>query len=296
MFVYNIKCSQEKINLDIIIDSKLFQIKHDDVHFETILKLIQNERDTIKLKSEVSKILNIKLRKCVWSDNLFVTEDSVIYKDTEFLSKKFRNKVINLVNNKVPLDNISLFCEKLIKNPDIKSVYMLFDFLEYCDIPITDTGNFLAYKSVRHDYYDQHSGTIHYGIGETITMDRALVAQDADTPCSTGLHVGSLNYATSFAPRLLLVEVNPTDVVSVPKDHSFQKLRCCKLKVISEFNGFGSLKETSYNIDGTTVTVANAVESAKLLDVETALEGFVIEQQVKPSLKRDPVTGRFVKS
>jgi hypothetical protein len=47
-----------------------------------------------------------------------------------------------------------------------------------------------------------------------------------------------LEYAKSFGgvgSRLLIVEINPADVVSVPLDSSCQKLRTAKYKVVSEF-------------------------------------------------------------
>jgi hypothetical protein len=47
-----------------------------------------------------------------------------------------------------------------------------------------------------------------------------------------------LEYASSFGNRnshLLIVEINPSDVVSVPKDSDCQKLRTCKYKVIAEY-------------------------------------------------------------
>jgi acyl carrier protein len=55
--------------------------------------------------------------------------------------------------------------------------------------------------------------------------------------CSHGLHAGSLAYARGWAERVILVEIDPADVVSVPGDENCQKLRCCKYTVVGEYNG-----------------------------------------------------------
>ena len=58
-----------------------------------------------------------------------------------------------------------------------------------------------------------------------------------DRHCSHGLHIGSYDYADGWAGsdgRLLLVEFDPQDAVSVPTDCSFQKLRVCKYTVVAD--------------------------------------------------------------
>lgn len=65
--------------------------------------------------------------------------------------------------------------------------------------------------------------------------------------CGHGLHVGAFDYAKSYGGidldddeggngnKLMICKVNPRDVVSVPTDSRFQKLRCCRYEVVSEF-------------------------------------------------------------
>ena len=63
------------------------------------------------------------------------------------------------------------------------------------------------------------------------------VCDDASVGCSDGFHAGSLDYAEGFGRggNLMIVEINPADVVSVPNDSDCQKLRTCKYKVVSLF-------------------------------------------------------------
>ena len=67
-------------------------------------------------------------------------------------------------------------------------------------------------------------------------MRRNQVCDDADIGCSDGFHAGSYEYAKGYTHgggHLLRVEIDPSDVVSVPKDCDCQKLRTAKYKVVA---------------------------------------------------------------
>jgi len=69
-------------------------------------------------------------------------------------------------------------------------------------------------------------------------MARNKVDDDKNIGCSYGFHAGTLEYATGFAcsnDKLVLVEIDPADVVSIPTDCNFQKLRTCRYKVVAEY-------------------------------------------------------------
>lgn len=181
-------------------------------------------------------------------DGFEVVDGSVWY-DGEKLPKVLSDKVISIAAEGLPLENFELFWERLSNNPSSSSVTELLDFLEYKELPITEDGCFLAYKAVNSDYYSCHgnpdtkviqgtvddSGRIYNGVGEVIEVRRRDVNDDRNVHCSWGLHVGSLDYARSFGETLLIVKVDPSDVVSVPTDCACQKCRVSKYKVIGDF-------------------------------------------------------------
>ena len=163
------------------------------------------------------------------------------------------------------------FIEKLMFNPSKNSVDQLYTFLSYKSLPLTETGNIIAYKGVDTDYYSKHgnkntivitgvvneNGCILNKIGETIEVARNCVDDNKDNHCSNGLHVGSYDYAKDWAGNnghLMMVEFNPCDAVSVPTDCNFQKLRTSKYKVIGEvpferIKQEAPLNEPYYNTD-----------------------------------------------
>jgi hypothetical protein len=58
------------------------------------------------------------------------------------------------------------------------------------------------------------------------------VDDDSSKDCSYGLHVGTYEYASMFAPVLTEVKFDPADIVSVP-DYDTNKVRVCRYTVIA---------------------------------------------------------------
>ncbi|MHA1290409.1 MAG: hypothetical protein ACTSPB_23760 [Candidatus Thorarchaeota archaeon] len=123
-------------------------------------------------------------------------------------------------------------------NPSKRAVDELYGFLEKNLLPLTPDGHFVAYKKVRDNYMDIHSGTFNNSVGQICEMARNEVDEDKDRTCSSGLHFCSLEYLPSFGgwsgSRVMLVKINPRDVVSIPSDYNNSKGRACRYEVIGE--------------------------------------------------------------
>jgi len=128
-----------------------------------------------------------------------------------------------------------LFWERLKKNPSMRSVEQLYSFLKHGGIPITKDGCFLAYKGVRSDYTDGHTGKVDNRPGVVNKMARNKVSDDPRTPCHYGFHVGAYGYAGTFSQRTVICKVDPEHVVCVPYDHNGEKMRVCEYKVIGNY-------------------------------------------------------------
>lgn len=130
------------------------------------------------------------------------------------------------------------FWERLQLNPSWRSVQQVFPFLEHDGIPITEDGCFLAYKAVRPDYMDFHSGTVKNSIGSVHEMPRNQISDDPKEACHFGFHVGALSYAQSFGEsnrRIVICKVDPADVVCVPYDSAQRKMRVCRYEVTGHY-------------------------------------------------------------
>ena len=181
---------------------------------------------TIRLKSLYASYEGIEVK----DGNLYVFGDPV--------HSTLANRVLSFLEHGLDCVHLFKFILKLNLNPSKRAVDELYTFLEHRALPITDNGNFLAYKAVRADYTDKHTGKFVNTVDAVLEMPRNKVDDDKNVGCSYGFHAGTVEYAKDFLGgqgHLMIVEINPADVVSIPTDCQFQKLRTCKYKVVGEY-------------------------------------------------------------
>ena len=130
------------------------------------------------------------------------------------------------------------FIQRLYKNPSYDTRQRLFGFMDHNKMPLDQDGRFLAYKGVRSDYKDKHSGTMLNMPGMTVSLgDWSDVDTDSNVTCSKGLHACSIDYLDfwySESDRLISVAIAPEDVGAIPSDYNNAKLRCKKYEVIAD--------------------------------------------------------------
>jgi hypothetical protein len=173
-----------------------------------------------------------------------VKSGTVKYND-EAMPECLVRRLMDMLSNDLPIQHLVNFYDRLAQNPSRRAVQELYTFLEHKNIPISPDGTLLMYKAITNGWMDKYTGTISNRIDAVPTMPRNGVCDDADRGCSKGYHAGSLEYVESFArnfgteggDRIVLVEVDPADIVSIPKDCSCQKVRTCKYRVLTEYRG-----------------------------------------------------------
>lgn len=161
------------------------------------------------------------------------------------------DRVMSFMREKLSYKPIANYIARKMKNPSARAIKEMYNFLENMGMPLTLRGTFIAYKGVATDFWSirgnkdtvvlqgevNSEGKILNTIGATIEVERSSVDDDFRNGCGAGLHAGSLSYAKGWGKRVVLVEIDPADVVSVPEDCSCQKLRCCKYTVVGEYSG-----------------------------------------------------------
>lgn len=197
-------------------------LRGDDHDVETITRLADREEF---------------VRTSVSGSNVTVKHGEVYYKG-EVVRNSLTNKLLGLLDTGFDAQPWIKFLDKIMDNPSFRSRNCLFDFLDHFNAPITPEGNFIAFKRIRQDWKDIHSGTYDNSVGKVIKMERSQVDDDPQHTCSSGLHVCADSYLDGFAnayeSRTIVVEVNPADVVAVPYDYNFAKMRVCEYKVLAE--------------------------------------------------------------
>ena len=180
----------------------------------------------VKIKSLFAKYETVEVK------------DGLLYVDGDVVDSIVSERLIQMLSNEVDVLPVLKFVYRLRLNPSSRAVNELYTFLEHKCLPLTESGTFLAYKAVRPNYHDKHSGKFDNSVGNVLEMPRNKVDDNKDVGCSYGFHAGTLEYASGFAcenDKIVLVEIDPADVVSIPVDCEFQKLRTCRYKVVGEF-------------------------------------------------------------
>ena len=220
-------------NVVVVIDNKPHTISKTHITFQKVVDAIKAQdwdlvRDIIEPKKAV---LNYG------QGNVSIQGDKFFWKDVE-MHNALTTRMVQMLGEGFPIEPLVLFMENLMANPSRRAVQELYVFLEKNELPITPDGHFLAYKKIREDYMDIHSGTMDNSVGQIVQMERNEVDDDKDRTCSTGLHFCSKNYLPHFGSgygnRVVILKINPADVVSIPSDYDNAKGRACRYEVIAE--------------------------------------------------------------
>lgn len=203
-------------------------------HFEEIKKLL--ERGCFNIKDLIDKAGVIK----EYCGTEVTVEAGIVYFNDKPIHNNITARIFQMYKAGDDVSALTNFLTKVAKNPDSKIMQQIDMFLQGVHIPIGKDGCLYAYKAVRDNYMDIYSGTIDNSVGNIVKVDRKDVDNDSNQGCSHGLHCGNISYVKSYGGgnstdnRLVIVRVEPENIVSVPKDHSFMKVRCCEYKVVSE--------------------------------------------------------------
>lgn len=217
-------------NITVVIDNIPHTINKTHVTYQQVLDAIKREDwETVKDVIEPKKvILNYG------QGNVSVHADKMFWKGQEF-NNALATRMIQMLQDGFSIEPMAAFMENLMQNPSFRSIQELYGFLEKNNLPITPDGCFLAYKRVREDYTDCHSGTMDNNVGKVVEMERNQVDDDQNNTCSYGLHFCSHEYLKSFGGnRIVIVKINPRDVVSIPADYNDSKGRACRYEVVGE--------------------------------------------------------------
>ena len=196
-------------------------------------------------------------------------------------------KVLNMISEGQPADPIYNFLRKVRNNPRVAAQDELLLFCVANNFMIHSDGDIIAYKSVRGDYRDIHSGRILNSVGSVVEMPRQQVDDDRDRTCSTGLHFASYEYASTWAGqidgvnrRLVVMKINPADVVAIPSDYNNQKGRTWRYEIIAEITNQGGPlpRREVYSDRDLGVTRTTDVREAEIARKNEVLEGWLDRQ------------------
>ena len=225
-------------------DGRQFSAPSDFWSFNRIIEKIKNQdfngieelfntKEAVEsvqkeVSAEVAESLGEEVR--IIGGEVFVGDKKVYNSVTQ--------RLVKMLSGGFDVKPLSNFLKRLLKNPSRTAIQECYPFMEKADVTIDEEGYIIAYKKVRDDYFDIYSGTVNYNIGNIVEMPRNEVDDNRSNLCSDGLHFCSFSYLGHFGAgsgnRILIVKVDPADVVSIPADYNDAKARACRMEVIGE--------------------------------------------------------------
>ena len=241
-------------NITLILFGEQYFINVEDSQHARVMDALRDNATEDELLTLVDKTTAIK--DYTSESGLIEIKDGCVLYDGEEVHNSLTERILTFMGEGLPVEPLLNFMEKMMQNPSFGARRELFDFLEHKNLPLTEDGDFLAYKAVKHDYSDKWSGSYDNSIGTVAQMKRFSVDDDRNHSCSAGLHAGTLEYVQSYgcfhdspeSDKVIIVKISPENVVSVPTDCNCQKLRTCEYTVVRDYEGV--MEYNLYTDDG----------------------------------------------
>ena len=189
-----------------------------------------------------------------WSEGNFAFRDGFLYYEDEQVASQPTERIINMIKNSWDYKPMLAYLDRLYQNVSNRAVHESYTWCSNKGLPITDDGMLIGYKGVslysgedrfdklgrplaEGDHVDKYTGTsFRNNIGDECSMNRRGVSDNCNDGCASGLHVGTYEYAENWAGTngvVILVKFDPADIVSVPTDCQYSKMRVSKYTVVS---------------------------------------------------------------
>ena len=225
-------------NLTVILKNKAHQVIPDHTNYNLIMDALSSNAT----EDELLELVDIEKAVATFTDGQVSIVNGKVMFEGEEVHGSISKRILEFMSKGLPFQPLVKFLENLMENPSMQSQQELYDFLEHENLPITEDGCFLAYKAVNSDFKDKWRGTFDNSVGQVCEMRRAKVDDNRGRGCSAGLHAGALNYVANYGSvdagdNIVIVKINPEDVVSVPSDCNCEKLRTCKYEVVGLYQG-----------------------------------------------------------
>lgn len=221
--------------------------KNLDSAFDLIANTTSEVLDVTQLRADAAaSILSSKTNGRFTMENKKDGSRILFYVDSKGqrveISGQFLTRVLDTFVNNEDVGPLDRFLTKVESNSYSNiAATDLFEFLAVNNHPLTTDGDFLAFKIVRDDLYDFHSGTVLHDVGSIIALDPSAVDFNREATCSRGLHFCSRDYLPQYGGffgnknncALLILKINPADVAAFPRDYKNAKGRAVQYQVLA---------------------------------------------------------------
>ena len=233
----------------VVLGGQPFQYDHTHPEYNGLCECVMasDEDEFVKLFNTGTVIEN-------WSEGNFEFRDGFLYYEDEQVASQPTERIINMLKNGWDHQPMLAYLDRLYQNVSNRAVQESYTWCSHKGLPISDDGMLIGYKGVSiyqgddrtdkngrpltaGDHVDRYTGnSFRNNIGDECSMNRRKVSDNCNEGCAAGLHVGTYEYANDWAGSdgvVLLVKFDPADIVSVPTDCNYSKMRVSKYTVVA---------------------------------------------------------------
>jgi hypothetical protein len=226
-----------RASISIMIDGEFNTVDKSALNYEALkveLQKPEDQRDIALIKSLIS---TKKMIEAFSYGKVKITEDEKVLFDGNEITNYLASRMLQIMNEGYDVTPFAKFMERVYANPQPYTRDELYEWLEAADLPIMSDGRFIAFKKVKKNYTDCHTGKFDNSVGQVLVMDRKGCDPDRNQDCSTGFHFCSAGYLTHFrGDRVIVLAIDPADVTAIPRDYNRTKGRTCRYEVIGELD------------------------------------------------------------
>ncbi len=221
-------------SITVFLNGKPYSADNDHPNFDKIIEVFNNEYYN-QLPDLFNIVESVKVYANANPDVVVDEVESTISYKGNLVHNSMVSRILTMMGEGFDITPMTNLLANLYSNVSKKAIDELYDFLEYGKLPITPDGYFLAYKRVNENYTSCYDHRTDNSIGNVVSMERNEVDDRSEVTCSNGLHICSFDYLAHYSgAKVIVVKVNPADVVSIPTDYDNTKARVCRYEVIGE--------------------------------------------------------------
>ena len=232
----------------VVVGNQSYQFDHTHPEYDNLRSCVmEGQQDEFLELIDTASVIED------WSEGNFEMRDGFLFYEDEQVASQPTQRVCDLIKGGHDHKPMLNYLDKLYQNVSNRAVMESYDWCSHKGLPITPDGMLVGYKGVavytgedttdkmgniitEGDLVDKYTGSsFRNNTMDTPSMNRRKVSDDCTQGCAAGLHVGTYEYANSWAGnggKVVLVKFDPADIVSVPTDCQHQKMRVSGYTVI----------------------------------------------------------------
>lgn len=220
--------------ISVYVDGRMRTVPRSNVNFDALAVALRQPTHDL---DEIKALVNLDSFVARMTFGLLQVSDNQVRYQGKAMHGVMVDRLLTMLSQGFDVTPLANFMNRVMQNPTDTAKDEIFLWLESGNNPFTPDGCFLAFKAVRPDYKDKYTGTMDNSVGKVVQMRREDCDPDRNNECSRGLHFCSQGYLRSFAfsdDKIMVVKVDPADVVAIPRDYNHQKGRAWRYEVVGE--------------------------------------------------------------